>query len=278
MQGILPAIALIIMKFLLAVALFALASALPEPVRLLEPVQVQEEPVYAPLDISPLMVPQEVMDEVALKVKVVETPEIVEDLEVAELPDDVNAYAVNFVEEAVNEAPEAQAAVEDVSAYAVNFVEEAVNEEAPEEQADEDVSAYAVNFVEEAVNEAPDALEAPEDVSAYAVNFVEEAVNAEAPEAPEVSEDASAYGVHFVEEPINAEAPIAIQIMQIPLPNSVVLPLDLVLPYIQAVHIADVPAEVSEDGLAVKFVDFADVDEETPSYMPIKQYPDPRWR
>ncbi|XP_063626727.1 calphotin-like [Cydia splendana] len=184
------------MKYLLAFALVAVATALPEPVRLPQP---------ALPEVAPLLIPQPVASPVVV------------------------------------DAPEAAAPVDAVKV------------------ADAPVEAVPADFTLNIVDVVPEIAEAP--VENFAVKIVDNAdvnVAAEIANVADVDEETPSY--------IPIDVPFQIKIVDMPLPDSVVMPL------LQPVKIEDAPVESND--FAVKFVD---VVPEVPVMSP-KRYPDPMWR
>ncbi|XP_061720905.1 uncharacterized protein LOC133527760 [Cydia pomonella] len=121
---------------------------------------------------------------------------------------------------------------------------------------DAPIEAVPADFTLNFVDEAPEIAEAP--VENFAVKFVDNA---------DVDEETPSY--------IPMDMPFQVKIVNMPLPNSVVMPLDGVVEVVpQLVKIEDAPVESND--FAVKFVDQAP---EAPANMaPPKGYPNPMWR
>ncbi|XP_063540190.1 calphotin-like [Cydia strobilella] len=222
------------MKYLLAFALVAVAAALPEPVRLPQP---------ALPEVAPLLIPQPV----ASPLKFVDAPKAAAPVEAVKVVDaPVEAVPADFTLNFVDVAPEiAEAPVDN---FAVKIVDNA-DVDVAAEIADAPVENLAVKIVDNAdVDVAADIAKAP--VENLAVKIVDIA---------DVDEETPSH--------IPIDTPFQIKIVDMPLPDSVAMPL------LEPVKIADAPIESND--FAVKFVDVAP---EVPVNMLPKGYPDPMWR
>ncbi|XP_063366871.1 calphotin-like [Cydia amplana] len=216
------------MKYLLAFALVAVVAALPEPVRLPAPAQP---------DVASLLIPQPV----ASPVNFVDTPKAAAPVDAVKVVD--APVSADFTLNIVDVVPEtAEAPVEN---FAVKIVDNVDVNVAPE-IAEVPVENSAVKIVDNVdVNVAPEIAEVP--VENFAVKIVDIADDEETPSY------------------IPIDIPFQIKIVDMPLPDSVVMPL------LKPVKIADAP--VSSNDFAVKVVA-----PEAPINMPPKRYPDPMWR